>query len=124
MAYNIFEFHKNTIKEDELVSVLTRDERSVINKLVNTPAGLRTEPIAINIISEGDRGFGENCRFYEIDAERRKIFHGDYPFRHLDKCTAGKYQFLVAAETTVDDLIAAFREAGFEVLDRKRPCNE
>jgi len=104
--------------EDTLVDILTRIERAVITRIVKEPI-LHAELFAINIISEGDRGFGEDNHFYEINAENQRIFPGDYIFRHYDKCTRSQYQYVVKPETTLDKVLAEFRQAGYEILPER-----
>ena len=104
---------------ESLVTVLTGDEVVVVYKSAANPAD--EDPIAINFIRVGDRGFGDwdARKFYEIDAEGRRIFEGDFPFRHLDKTTSST-RYFVEPDVSIDDFILEFQGAGYEILQRRK----
>lgn len=101
---------------ESLVDILTREEIAVVYKPTDTPAGMHDEPLAINIIREGDRGFGDwdAGQFYEIDAEKKRVSKGNFPFRHLDKCATSDHYF-VDEKVTINDFLAEFERAGYEI---------
>lgn len=99
--------------EESLVDIMTRDDIAIIQRKRNNP---RDEmPIGINIISHGDRGFGEwgSQKYYMINKEKKEISQtDDFIYRHTDKCSSSPKYYLEET-VSIEDLITEFQNAGY-----------
>ena len=111
---------------DSLTEVLAGDHDVVIYQEVDTGLPRKdNRPFALHV-PDHDRGFGDwdKREYYEIDSLGRRIFlNGSSPFRHLDK-TSSERKFFIREDVTIQDFITAFREAGYEILNRTRRYEE